>query len=157
MNIFVLDKDPIIAASYYCDKHVVKMPTEIAQMLCNAFEPNFKPIFKRTHYNHPISKWVRSSMQNYLWTIAHGLEVCKEYTKRYGKIHKSQRVIEWCRNNMGKISFSFNSFIEHPICVSEQCDRSDPVTAYRDFYIKDKAYFAKWKLGNIPFWFKILI
>ena len=33
MNIFVLDEDPIKAAAYHCNKHVVKMIIECAQML----------------------------------------------------------------------------------------------------------------------------
>ena len=36
MNIFYLDKDPVKAAKYSCDKHVVKMILESAQMLCTA-------------------------------------------------------------------------------------------------------------------------
>ena len=36
MNIFVLDKDPVKAAQYQCDKHVVKMIVESAQMLSTA-------------------------------------------------------------------------------------------------------------------------
>ena len=33
MNIFVLDKDPYVAAQMMCDKHVVKMILEGCQML----------------------------------------------------------------------------------------------------------------------------
>ena len=33
MNIFILDNDPVIAAQMQCDKHVVKMIVESAQML----------------------------------------------------------------------------------------------------------------------------
>ena len=36
MNIFVLDKDPKVAAEEHCDKHVVKMIGESAQMLSTA-------------------------------------------------------------------------------------------------------------------------
>ena len=36
MNIFYLDRDPKIAAQLACDKHVVKMILESAQMLCTA-------------------------------------------------------------------------------------------------------------------------
>ena len=36
MNIFVLDRNPEIAAQQQCDKHVVKMILESAQMLCTA-------------------------------------------------------------------------------------------------------------------------
>lgn len=33
MNIFVLDIDPKISATFHCDKHVVKMIVESTQML----------------------------------------------------------------------------------------------------------------------------
>ena len=36
MNIFYLDSDPVIAAQMQCDKHVVKMIVESAQMLSTA-------------------------------------------------------------------------------------------------------------------------
>ena len=36
MNIFYLDKDPIVAAEMSCDKHVCKMIVESAQMLSTA-------------------------------------------------------------------------------------------------------------------------
>lgn len=36
MNIFVLDLDPGSATRQHCDKHVVKMATETAQILCTA-------------------------------------------------------------------------------------------------------------------------
>ena len=34
MNIFYLHKDPVVAAQMSCDKHVVKMILESAQLLC---------------------------------------------------------------------------------------------------------------------------
>ena len=36
MNIFILNDDPVIAAKEQCDKHVVKMIVESAQMLSTA-------------------------------------------------------------------------------------------------------------------------
>ena len=36
MNIFVLDRSPQAAAQMQCDRHVVKMVLESAQMLCTA-------------------------------------------------------------------------------------------------------------------------
>ena len=36
MNIFYLDEDPVKAAQYMCDKHVVKMIVESAQILSTA-------------------------------------------------------------------------------------------------------------------------
>ena len=36
MNIFYLDRDPVVAAQLMCDKHVVKMILESAQILSTA-------------------------------------------------------------------------------------------------------------------------
>ena len=36
MNIFYLHKDPDICAEYHCDKHVLKMIIEYAQLLSTA-------------------------------------------------------------------------------------------------------------------------
>jgi hypothetical protein len=33
MNIFVLDRNPMVCAMYHCDKHVPKMILETAQMI----------------------------------------------------------------------------------------------------------------------------
>ena len=33
VNFFYLDKDPEKCAEYYCDKHICKIPIEIAQIL----------------------------------------------------------------------------------------------------------------------------
>lgn len=37
MNIFILDRDPKTCASYYVDRHIVKIPLEINQMLCTNY------------------------------------------------------------------------------------------------------------------------
>jgi hypothetical protein len=97
LNIFVLDKDPEKAAKYQCDKHVIKMILETAQLLCSVFEPGQAP-YKRTHYNHPSAVWTRASRANYMWLIEHGEALCYEYTRRYNKTHKSEFVFQWCRN-----------------------------------------------------------
>ena len=33
VNFFYLDTDPKICAQYYCNKHIIKIPIEIAQIL----------------------------------------------------------------------------------------------------------------------------
>src|SRR5690349_1481198 len=98
MNIFFLSLCPEQAAIMQCDKHVVKMILETAQLLSTAFrllavDHNHTGIYKISHVNHPTAKWVRSSKENCLWTIRHGLELSNEYSRRYnGKEHKSRVV-----------------------------------------------------------------
>ena len=151
MNIFVLDTCPYQAAQYACDKHVVKMILESAQMLC-AVHPEGTAPYKRSFYNHPCTKWVRESKDNYDWLIKHAYELCTEYTRRYGKVHKSEEVIEWCDENRPELPD--NGLTEQPTCMPDYCKVESVVESYRNYYINEKAKFAKWKDGNIPTWYQ---
>ena len=75
-----------------CDKHVVKMILESAQMLCTAHHINGSmltkdEIYKPAYVNHPSTKWARESMEQYEWLYKHFCALCKEYTRRYGRVH----------------------------------------------------------------------
>ena len=142
MNIFFLDKDPHIAAIYHCDKHVVKMILECAQLLYCAhwvLNPCEVPEFayKKTHINHPCSIWVRESIENYEWLCELAIELCKEFTFRYNKIHKTQRHIEWLICNP---PFDIPAVKQTPIrlAMPEEYKTTDPIESYRLFYIESK-------------------
>ena len=152
MNIFKLDESPVISAKYACDKHVVKMILESAQMLCSV-QPEGTAPYKRSFYNHPCTKWVRESARNYEWLLLHAYALCEEYTSRYGKVHKTESVIEWCDNNRPELPNI--EMTEQPTCMPDYCKTESVVDSYRKYYINEKAKFAKWKDGNIPSWFMV--
>lgn len=153
MNIFVVDYNPVRAAKMLCDKHVVKMPLESAQILCSAFE-TCKPPYKRTHINHPCSVWARSSRQNYQWLIQHALALCDEYTYRYGKIHKSREVILWCAKNVSKIAFPRKGRTRFVPCFDPKYQIGNVVESYREYYRHEKSRIATWKRDRpAPAWF----
>ena len=154
MNIFVVHEDPNIAATMLCDKHVVKMIVETAQMLCTtAAELGKDDVpYRPAHKKHPCTLWTGESRENWNWLITHGLAMCKEYTKRYGRIHKSQSVIEWCRDSgAGPKTGKLTPF---RLAMPQKYKCQDPVKSYRDYYIGEKAKFAKWKTSP-PSWWKI--
>ena len=153
MNIFVLDSDPVIAAQNQCDKHVVKMILESAQMLCAIYPPGDAP-YRRAFYNHPCTKWVRESADNYQWLLVHALALCDEYTSRYGKVHKSQDIIRWCGDNMGALNLPDIGLTAFAQAMPDECKNQDAVVAYRTYYKEHKARFAKWTNRDIPRWFK---
>ena len=130
MNIFALDLNPEQAAQWHVDKHVVKMLLESAQLLITAFPPGTTP-YKHTHVNHPCAKWARASLANYAWLLEHARALCDEYTKRYGKVHKSEEVIA----SLDRAP----SVPDGPMTPFE-----DPVKAYRAYYVSEKARFARW-------------
>jgi len=154
MNIFYINEDPIIAAQELADDHIRKMQIESAQMCCTAhWETGGEAPYKRAHKNHPSTKWTRESIQHYDWLVEHGLEICNEFTKRYGKRHKTQDILEWLRNN--KPNISDNGFTPPPQCMPDIYKKADTIEAYKNFYIKDKIGIKKldWKkLNNKPGW-----
>lgn len=167
MNIFVLDKDPILAAKFACDKHVLKMVVESSQLLSTAHNildgeeikrksrcGELITLYKTTHKNHPCSIWVRKSSSNYKWLCDYSIQLCKEYTERYGKIHKCQPTLYFFSFNFPK-NIPVGPITDFPQCMPENYKNNDVVTAYRAYYKGEKSYFAKWKLNNIPEWWKI--
>lgn len=151
MNIFVLHESPIVAAQMQCDKHVVKMCLETAQLLCSVFPPGVAP-YKRTHYNHPCGKWTRETYDNYQWLITHGLALCDEYTYRYGKKHKCKDIILWCKQNINASVFNNNGLTELPKCMPDEYKVTNVVESYRNYYKGAKKSFATWTKRNIPEW-----
>jgi hypothetical protein len=81
-----------------------------------------------------------------------GLELCKEYTYRYGKRHKSQDVIEWCITN--KLNIIDKGFTEPPKAMPDEYKVVDVVESYRNYYRGAKSGFAVWKNRETPNWFK---
>lgn len=181
MNIFLLSLCIKKCAKYHCDKHVVKMILETTQLLYtahwvlnskesirnskNTYEderplPAYKPFGK----NHPCSIWVRQCQCNYKWLVKLGLELCKEYRKRYSKTHKCEKHLEWLKLNIPNYT---NICEKEEITILPQAmpdeyktknpkNNEDVVEAYRRYYINEKYNFAVWykKRELRPKWFK---
>lgn len=159
MNIFVLDENPMLAARYHCDRHVVKMILESVQLISTAYR--FYGIdvgYKSTHTNHPCARWVRESVENYYWLVNLLTELHSEWLIRFKhpktKLHKSwelflleivPREIDFL-NKLPKIACT--SFVQ---AMPGQYKHRDVVQAYRDYYIGEKAYMATWKKEQ-PYW-----
>jgi len=182
MNIFVLDRDPVLAAKYHCNKHVVKMILESAQMMCSTHWVSFlaqqhldlksfkrvrdaqawlydnmpedqQPPWKMSHVNHPCSVWTRVSLENYQWHSRLGLALCEEYTQRYNKVHKAEAVHRWLQQNLPSIPKQ--GLQPHAVCMPEECKiPNDVVASYQKYYNQRKSHFAVWEPRAItPAWF----
>lgn len=140
MNIFVLDKCPIMAASYHCDKHVVKMILESKQLLVESW-----------HY-HPATKWTSAHNNHGAWVSRLGYNLCLEYTKRYKKTHEYEKFfskqVKAYGESINDLPFKFFG----PQELLAEAD-NDVVTAYRLYYIRVKYAFAKWTNVRKPKWY----
>jgi hypothetical protein len=154
MNIFFLDFDTNKCVEYHNNRHVVKMCVEYSQLLCgvhHVVETKIEIPYKLSHKNHPCAIWARESLSNYLYLCDLGLELCKEYTYRYGKRHKSQDVIEWCLIN--KPNIVDKNFTTPPKAMPDEYKVGDVIESYRRYYIGEKKNFCKWKNREVPEWF----
>jgi hypothetical protein len=158
MNIFYLDEDPAVAAGMMCDKHVVKMILESAQMLCTAHRildgdqyANEARLYKKGFVDHPSTVWARASRYNYEWLWNHMAALLTEYTNRYGKVHATERLVDPLWVHPGNISED-ESFSPPPQCMPDQYKCDDTVQAYRNYYLGEKMYMAKWDYTEAPSW-----
>ena len=143
MNIFYLDRNPILAADRQCDRHVVKMILETAQLLSTAHHEldGESPAYKPTHKNHPSAVWVRASADHYLWAFEHMMALGDEYTRRYGKVHKTIAEKAEALAPLPK-NIPDAGFIDPPQCMPDECKHYDTVTAYRNYYAAKAAEWA---------------
>lgn len=162
MNIFYVSSDPHLAAKYQCDKHVVKMILESAQMLSTAhwildINPIISNLYKPTHKNHPSAVWVRENSQNYLWLYIHFVSLCDEYRYRYGKTHLTESKLltnlEVLPKNIKMLPHT--KCEEPPLCMPDEFKSDDVVTSYRNYYTsKQNSFKMVWTKRNPPEWFK---
>lgn len=149
MNIFVLDYDPVTAAQLHCDKHVVKMPLETAQMLCTVYarygeEAPYKPC----HQSHPCTLWAGQTVENYRWLWKLGRALCDEYTYRYEKIHACAEVLALVR--CPPTALTGRGFTPFAQAMPDEYKHREATLAYRAYYRGAKAQLATWRKRDVP-------
>ena len=179
MNIFILDNNPQTAAQNMCDKHVVKMIVESAQMLSTAhrvldgeqyielsannrrikrwkspYELMEDILYKASFVGHPCTQWVMENDKNYYWLAEHAYALCKEYTRRYGKVHKTEDMISLIRYRKPVNIPISNSITPFAQAMPDEYKNESAVEAYRAYYLGEKTYFAEWKNAETPSWYK---
>lgn len=177
MNIFVLNRDPAIAAQQMCDKHVVKMILESAQMISTCHRvldgvPEKRSsvsgkrqvvyykladwredhMYKAVHINHPCNVWLRKNLSNYYWLYNHFLALLAEYKLRYSKEHSCEKLIEPFTTLPNRIAEGNVS--DFALAMPDDCKTKDPVISYQNYYRMYKHQFATWKGREIPIWFQ---
>ncbi len=184
MNIFKLDECPIASAQLQCDKHVVKMIVESAQMLSTAHRmldgaeykapsksgkrmvkhwshPTLDDVlYKAVHMHHPSTVWTMESRANYTWHYMHFIALCEEYEFRYGKQHATYEklgdILQAIPENIPTNNYRQTPFKLAMADYPECIALGDPVLAYRAFYqTKQDRFKMVWSKREIPEWFNV--
>tara|TARA_R110001606_G_scaffold340257_1_gene488449 strand:- start:2110 stop:2700 length:591 start_codon:yes stop_codon:yes gene_type:complete len=168
------------------------MPTETCQMLHTnilymeyiekyGFSPtlnelkvfhwhNDSPLMKPAMLNHPSTIWARQSFENLQWLFEHGLHLCEEYTRRYGKEHGSHIRIKNCYIYddivlqhkypvKGLTPVTIAMFDKYRLDEKEYYNRNPNakdwdfvIASYRHYYLEGKWEFATWKTQPPNWW-----
>jgi len=182
VNIFHLHNDPKTCAEMHNSKHVIKMILESCQLLSTAHRvldgevglvfsktgkaksvlvlPDSRDtsLYSATHINHPSAIWCRQSALNYSWLHKLTVELCKEYTYRYGKVHKC-----FSTGLVHQLAIVPNNIIHGdftevtPAMPDDVKVPGNSIASYRNYYMKNKQNLASWtgKVNNreVPDWF----
>ena len=178
MNIFYLHHEPKLCAEMHCDKHVVKMIIEYAQLMSTAHRvldgeeyyaltangrkikrwrmPDVKyenGLMKASHVHHPSNVWVRASKANYVWLNQMWNHLLLEYTHRYGKRHACADRMEFLYawpENIPDLPFT-----EPTPAMPDECKiANNSLASYHKYYIEKKVRFAKWTNRDVPLWYQ---
>lgn len=167
MNIFYLSHKTSRCARWHCDKHVVKMILETAQLLYTAhWVLEVTPDFTTAPYqkgskqrgyrsirnkNHPSAIWARASLDHYVWLCELGLALCAEYGFRFGgKTHSCEAHILWLYENppgLAPIGWS-----QPPQAMPDPYKNKNSLIAYRDYYSYGKKHLLSYTKRHAPHW-----
>ena len=162
MNIFVLHPNAEIAARMHCDKHVPKMCVEAAQMMASALRRHGAtdeqmPLtksgtpYKGGYAHHPCTVWAGEIQSNFTWLSVHARTLCKEYRKRFGKMHACEFPIMVMSEMAKRIPVGKRTPFAQ--AMPDEYRDDDAVKAYRAYY--HSKTFAKWEKGTpAPDWWQ---
>jgi hypothetical protein len=185
MNIFILHKNFKINASMMCDSHIRKMGVEAAQMLtiavayaqgqiadtvdphgqrrywkwCDQPYVNMYRITK-SQASHPCSVWVRTSIDNAIWTCDYTDAILDEYEFRFDSENAARRIVNlarsvfetraWAELSMPKLGKP----TKHAQCIPTRYQDRSVVKAYRAYYAGEKQHLLTYTRRRRPSWLR---
>lgn len=108
-------------------------------------------LYQATHINHPSAVWCRATNNNYNWLYCHFVALLKEYTYRYGKVHKCASMSNILRFTPQFIPSGYLTPVT-PAMAPEYLISNDSVTNYRNYYKRGKTHLHKWTKRQPPEW-----
>ena len=167
MNIFVLDKDPQIAAWMHDDLRLGKMLIEATQMLTTALYRHGATedmlleagvttqagnAWRRTHQHHPCTIWAGNTRSNWRWLWDHAVGLQVEFYARRGKHHACSDPAYYTARLAHLIPDG--PLTRHPLAMPDEFKGDDVVESYRRYYMSKER--VVWNNPqDIPEWARV--
>lgn len=158
MNIFAIESnaegeiDWIKSARSQDNYRVVKMILESCQILSTVLnEQGITAPYKSFNPKHPSCLWAAESSVNFTRLVEHTNAMLKEYTERFGKIHKCGAVLDRICSLYDKDNFDCHFETPLRMAMPEYFKSDDVVESYRRYYANKKN--MRYPVGKVPNWF----
>lgn len=122
--------------------------------------PLEKLLYLVAHPKHPSTVWACENAKNYDWHYQLFVALCDEYTYRYGKVHRTDKLLRAALKQPPQNIKDGIDDVRTPFALAmksePQCmDPRNPVKSYRDFYVtKQDRFKMVWTKRPVPLWFK---
>jgi hypothetical protein len=173
MNIFFLHYNQAKCARWHCDKHVVKMILETAQLLYTAHwyvainngylpsfktapasvsEPRMRGYLPIRNEKHPSALWTRESLQHYKWLALFGLALCNEYRHRFNdRKHSCENHLLWLYRN-APTDLKDCGWKDPPPAMPDIYKTGNSIVSYRRYYKEGKKTLLTYTRRHKPHW-----
>lgn len=167
-------------ARSYCDRHVVAMIREHTQMIATVLhtqpelvgaslskrlltEAPCKPMHTAGHVRHPCTLWTGQRKEHVIYLVDLSLALCDEHQYRYpsSRRHVYGTFLAHARDALAAkfaqppLPTNFARAIKgRPELQTTSAPHLDVVDSYRDYYVRDKAAFARWTRRAPPSWYR---
>ena len=152
MQLFILDRNPIAAAHYLADCHVIKMCLETAQILSGValrhigYLPSGLP--KPQNTIHPVIKAINTD-QKMSWVLAYFESILEEYSNRFNKEHAYYNLpAVYCSLFPSAVNTEPECEGLATVFTNFNTKEKDIVEAHRAYYKFKKSIIKKWKYTN---------
>ena len=105
------------------------------------------------HMNHPCSKWVRESVENYKWLCKLGIELCDEKMYRWpkNKQHSCLGHLQILQKNI-PVNLPNIEQTKFALAMPDENKTNNAVESYQKYYKNDKQKLVKWTNRETPKW-----
>jgi hypothetical protein len=84
-----------------------------------------------------------------MWLFELGVALCSEYTRRYGRVHASRRVLDYL-TTIEAPNIPSLGFTSPPQAMPVVYHGTSSIEAYRLYYKQEKRHLFAWKRGDMP-------
>lgn len=137
MQLFILDRNPRQAAKMLCDKHLVKMSLETAQILSAVLASTGRGVLpdmpKVFNSRHPVIRAVNTP-EKINWVLLYNSALQREYTYRFDKIHAYRNISRSYLRLLYDINASGEDLSFALVFKDFFSQENETIAAYRAYY-----------------------